>query len=119
MTTAPYAKWAENYAVGMAASAAAVERMRPIAKERARAQSAAARANRAEGQTKRRCIVPHCKFVWHKGRLCRKHWSEVPQDAKVALMIDTMEAQRKVAAKHHRRMERDLLAKLAPPKDTP
>lgn len=104
-------KWVDNYRAGMAAGAAARAAIAPVARERSIAQREIAKANRARSLANP-CVVPGCKRARYKGRLCKGHWDMAPFQAKVALSVAVMDAQVKVAAKHHRRIERDLLAAL-------
>ncbi len=61
------------------------------------------------------CLVPGCSGVWHRGRLCELHWNMTPFNDRLRIMADVATTARKVAERHHRRMEKALLAKLARP----
>ena len=99
----PVSAAAENYRVGTAAAAeryaAAMEEARPK-------QLAAARRERTP------CVVPACVKGASKGRLCRAHWEMVPAGDRMQVMLDAMRAQRRAADRAHRRLERELIARL-------
>jgi hypothetical protein len=107
MSESKYLQWATKYARAMEAA-------EPYTRARQKAQHAVMVSNRAEG-AKRPCGINGCKRHSYKGRLCRMHWAMVPQGDKMRLMIDSMEAQRRVAERHHRRFLRELQARLPAP----
>lgn len=49
------------------------------------------------------CKIKGCARTAHKGFLCRGHYALVPQAMPMDLVIESMHAQRKIAAKHHRK----------------
>jgi hypothetical protein len=104
-TPTPYLKWAQNYAAGVQAAEAKTARTRTAAQSKAV-------AHRAEG-AKRPCGIKGCTRHAFKGRMCRLHYGMVPASSKIAVMIECMTAQRRIADKHHRRMLRELRRSLA------
>lgn len=102
--TTPYADWAARWVRGMEAA-------QPMMTARRDAQRAVAVANRKRGAG-RLCAIKDCKRHAYKAALCRKHWAMVPYQSKVALMVDCIAAQQKVAAQHHRRIVRELQAQV-------
>jgi hypothetical protein len=99
-----------NYAASMAIREQRIAETREMAKQRAAAQRPAAKANRADALANRQCVVPDCKHVWHRGRLCRKHWRGVPMGRRFDVSIAAWDAQRKAADKVHRAIEREVVA---------
>ena len=59
------------------------------------------------------CKIKGCKRTAYKGALCKGHWDLVPAQDKAQLTIAVMQAQRREAAKYHRRFLRELQARLA------
>ena len=102
--TTRYAEWAQNWARGMEAA-------EPLMAMRREAQRSVAVENRKRG-AHHPCAIKDCKRHAYKAALCRKHWAMVPYQSKVALMVDCIAAQQKVAAQHHRRIVRELQAQV-------
>ena len=69
---------------------------KPYMDERRRAQAGVAKANRARGASNP-CGVKGCTRHSYKGRMCRKHWAEVPRSLKVEAQIAAMDAQMRTA----------------------
>lgn len=99
-----YAAWAERWARGMQAS-------EHFTRQRREAQRAVAVANRKRG-AEHPCGIKGCTRHSYKGRLCRKHWSMVPQSDKITMMVAAMDAQMRAAQRHYPRFLRELQARL-------
>lgn len=88
-----YDEAAERWARGMRAA-------QPFIRERARAQSATAKANRGKLGP---CGIAGCNRSAYKGRLCRKHYAMVPYSERSKTMIAVTNAQMHEARKAHKR----------------
>jgi len=60
-------------------------------------------AVRKAGRENHPCQIKGCKRRTYKGGLCRGHYDLVPLAMRMDCTIECMTAQRKVAARHHRK----------------
>jgi hypothetical protein len=73
---------------------------------------AAINAVRAWNREHHPCAVPGCKFVRHKGRLCREHWRLVPLAEIMEWTTKGMTVSHELARKGAERATRKVLAQL-------
>jgi len=88
-----------------------MERAALYAPELAAQGRALAAAARATGR-QRVCGIRGCTRSAYKGPLCQTHWRMVPMGDRQQIVVDTMIASHRIAAKHHRRFRRELQARL-------
>ena len=93
----------DEYDAAAARWANGMRNAKPLIDQRREAQRAVATANRANAK---RCGVKGCTRSGGKRGICAKHWSQVPLQERLYVVLRPMEAQMKAAAKEHRRILR-------------